>query len=318
MHTHHHLLPALLAVPQSDLRAIKKALSAEGVNARGWRLYADYGDALFATLGPGWADPRHPQRALGLLRLLASCEMDVLPPPELLRSLAHWQLPDDEPACVPVGLFRVFWKACVAVAYKHPQQPNAVDRFVRAEITPCARWYFSSGQHLDASANWRHADWDKVRSRWQQALYEEMTRGTKRPRFALAGAEWPVFIARVACDGLVFQALHNETALRAEGERMSHCVGGYAERCRRSMLRIYAISDQRSGRRVGTVSAAENGPGRWSVDELKGPCNADVAPWVEHAADAVARSLMNAYFTMPAVRHEMNAFRRATKCILSG
>ena len=33
-----------------DLGTVKQALTQRGVNSRGWRLYLDYGDALFEQL----------------------------------------------------------------------------------------------------------------------------------------------------------------------------------------------------------------------------------------------------------------------------
>lgn len=48
----HELLPALLDQnwrkgDPLELRALKESLTAQGINGRGWRLYLDFGDAIF-------------------------------------------------------------------------------------------------------------------------------------------------------------------------------------------------------------------------------------------------------------------------------
>lgn len=317
MPTEHRLLPALLDLEDDAFHHVKKALADHGVNARGWRLYADYGDALFAALGQPAGAGRHaqpaPAQALALLHLLARCEMDVLPPSALLASLRSWQLPNDDLALIPTGLFRAFWKACVAVEYSQPQQPDAVAGFIRNEIVPCAQWYFRSGQHIDESPSWRNAPWATLRARWQQAEHEALASRPRKLRGQLPGAQWPVFIPYIEYEGLAFQALHNEAALEAEGERMSNCVGTYAKRCRESMLRVYAITHLRSGERVGTVSVVEKEPGRWEIDELEGPEHESAPAWIEHAADAIVRSLADAHYTHLPVRREMNFCRARIK-----
>ncbi len=314
----HCLLPALLGLRQAPFHEVKKALAAHGVSARGWRLYADYGDALLAAASRAQRAGHRSQpvlaQALALLRLLAQCETDVPPPFALLASTLDWDLPDDDLAIVPAGVFRAFWKACAAAEYACPQRAGAANTFIRNEIVPCARWYFGSGQHLDPSPSWRNASWSTIRTRWQQALHRMLTSSGHRPARELPGAEWPVFIPRIEYDGLAFQALHNEAALQAEGKRMSNCVGSYANRCRTSMLRVYAITHLRSDRRMGTVSVTEDEPGRWTIDELEGPGNQPAPTWVEHAADAIVRSLADAYHTRPQIRREMEAARaRATR-----
>ena len=58
------------------LGLLKRELVARGVNARGWRLYLDYGDAIFEALGRPWVDADAPfssgSNAAVFLRLLAA------------------------------------------------------------------------------------------------------------------------------------------------------------------------------------------------------------------------------------------------------
>jgi hypothetical protein len=123
----HSLLPLWLdarngAVEPVDLGVIKGQLAAQGINNRGWRLYLDYGDALFFPLGHLWirADQAHSSgpNALAYLRLIQACEMDVLPPPDLVASLQQWGVPGDRLDGIPPMFFRAAWKAAVANQYE--------------------------------------------------------------------------------------------------------------------------------------------------------------------------------------------------------
>ena len=91
----HDLLSAWLepANPDhSDLGRLKRTLAERGVNGRGWRLCLDYGDALFSPLRSDFFSPypsvANASNAIAYLRLLQACEMDVLPPPKLVASMA--------------------------------------------------------------------------------------------------------------------------------------------------------------------------------------------------------------------------------------
>lgn len=305
----HRLLPRLLEAPDANFQQLKQRLGALGVNARGWRLYAEFGDALFAPLAQGCGGALDGAQALALLKLLAACEVDVLPPPVLVQSMPLWLLPGQGLDCVPAGFFRALWKACVAAQYGAPAHSKAVQQLVEDEIVPCAQWYFHSGQHLSVHSSWRNASWATVRTRWQEAVHQELTSGRPMGRKRLAAAQWPVFVARVEYQGLVFQALHNSTVLAAEGQAMRHCVGDYADLCQESMLRIYAITEKRSGARVGTVSVQELRPGVWEIDALHGYANAPVPCDVEQATDALVRALDDAFRTQPQVRKEMHLVR---------
>ena len=307
-------LPQLLELQSPDSQTLKKALSLQGINARGWRLYADFGDSIFAPLGqltqPGPQRQMQLQQALGLLKLLAACEMDMLPPPVLLCSIGQWQIPGRDFSLVPPGLLRAVWKACVAIQHEVPEQPQAVNEWIRAELLPCMRWYFQNRLHQEAEASWRNAPWHTVKRRWRQAMHAQLTSGQPAAMMPLAGAEWPVFVARVRYQGVVFQALHNTEVLRQEGQQLSHCVGSYAPLCRHSLLRIYAITEERTGQRLGTLSVDEKQPGCWVIDGLHGPCNFEVSALVQEAAIAVVCSLEEAYHRNAQLRQQMQQCRQ--------
>lgn len=62
-----------------DPGTLKAELARLGINSRGWRLYLDYGDALFLPLGRPWIHTDQPfssgPNAVAYLRLLQACEM---------------------------------------------------------------------------------------------------------------------------------------------------------------------------------------------------------------------------------------------------
>lgn len=301
----------LLEVHEADFRQIKAKLADCGVNARGWRLYADFGDCIFEPLDEGWSwdDKPHEKRLAcyaSLLSLLASCEMDVLPPYRLLASLPHWGLAYTGLSVIPAGFFRALWKACDLVVYQaagRPAADRALDAFVREELIPVARWYFRSNQHLDNSPGWRNASWTVIQNRHQQE------KNKAAMAINAAREEWPSFVRLVESDGHLIQALSTEAELVEEGKVMRHCVGTYAQRCRNEMLRVYSIRDAQTGNRVATLSVKETSPGVWCMEQIKGPENAVISAQVENAASAVLHALEEAYTTLDPVRNAMKKAR---------
>lgn len=119
----HAALPRWFELPEGEdgavrLGELKETLSRRGINSRGWRLYLDYGDAIFLPLGRAWIDPENhplsaPHNAIAWLRLLQACEMDVLPPVQLVRSIAAWKVPGVRLERIPPLFLRAAWKACI-------------------------------------------------------------------------------------------------------------------------------------------------------------------------------------------------------------
>ena len=60
-----------------DMGVLKKAMKARGVNQRGWRLYADYGDRLFMLVLKSAAARNFAAQAIDWIQVLQACEMDV-------------------------------------------------------------------------------------------------------------------------------------------------------------------------------------------------------------------------------------------------
>ena len=254
---------------------LKQHLADLGVNSRGWRLFLDYGVALFEPLGPAWRDAKGPH-GLGAneicwLKVLQACEMDVPPPPELVRSVAQWALPGNRLDALPPLFLRAAWKACVEAQYGD----DGIDDFIDTSVIPLARWFFAGDAHRTTSGARLKAGWESlVRLRRESVDVEARKLGPE---------EWPPIVRRFDSGGFRMLALCSQRALAEEGMEMSHCVGIYADRCRTEPLRIFSIRNLRSGARVATLSVLETKPGVWNFDQIKGPHNAavDIAVWQE-------------------------------------
>lgn len=259
-----------------DLGSLKHLLAEHGVNGRGWRLCLDYGDALFSPLQNGLfpSDPSvaNASNAIAYLRLLQACEMDVLPPPELVASMALWHLPQDRLSVIPPLFFRAAWKACVAAQYSE----TGLDNFIASQVVPVASWFFTSGSH-------ESVDDIRLKTGWSTLMRLRREWFVAQAR-TLGDEEWPPILRLHVWDALRFTALHSAAQLEEEGNVMGHCVGSYADRCRSELLRIYSVRHYKTGKRLATLSAIEVRTGHWEIDQFKGPGNADLDPRVWRAA----------------------------------
>ena len=275
-----------------DLCTLKAELARQGVNSRGWRLYLDYGDALFAPLGRLWIHPDQPfssgPNAVTYLRLLQACEMDVLPPPDLVSSLQFWGVPNDRLDRVPPLFFRAAWKAAVANQY----EPRAAAEFIR-EVILVGLWFFGTGSHETADSGLLKAGWPALLRRQKAWALEQAP--VVLPKSAPTGDEWNPYIRRVDWGLYRFEALTSAAQLLEEGEAMQHCVGTYHDYCRNGLRRIYSVRERKSGKRVATFSVeyVDNGDGVlvWECDQLSGRKNAEELPQnLIIAADSVLRT----------------------------
>jgi hypothetical protein len=266
-----------------DQGVLKQQLTALGVNSRGWRLYLDYGYAMFSPLGDRWCDQLcedvRGDNELAWLKILQACEMDVLPPPELVQSMAQWHIPGDRLEVLPPLFLRLAWKACVAAQYR----PEGQDDFVETELTPLAQWFFVSGAYRTVDASQLKAGWNcMIRLRREHVAVLAQKMGVD---------DWPPVARRFESGPYTMSALSYAHQLIEEGEAMQHCVGDYVERCRLEPLRIFSIRHKKSGQRVATLSLVEKERGVWDFDQLKGPKNADVDPQVWQEADGLRQKM---------------------------
>jgi hypothetical protein len=258
-----------------DLGALKTDLSKRGVSSRGWRLYLDHGDALFNPLRKNWLDKqalsKQASAAVDWLCVVQACEMDVLPPHELVASIGEWKLPGDQLNAIPPLFLRAAWKATVLAQYT---DANVTD-FVRNEVIPLAQWFFQSGSYQSAGPDHLKAGWESLKRLRREFVTIEAQK--------LSQDDWPPIIRKFESGPFVMLALCNESELVAEGEAMDNCVGTFGDICRFQPLRIFSIQQKKNKQRVATLAIKEIKSGQWEVDQLKGPSNADAGSdlWVE-------------------------------------
>jgi hypothetical protein len=287
-----------------DPGALKEVLAQRyAINARGWRLYLDYGDALFERLGVPWAEADNPyatgHNAVAYLRLLQACEMDVLPPLALLASMKDWRIPGHRLREVPPLFFRAAWKAWIAADYGD----MPMDRFAAEALIPVARWFFATGQHAHAETSLLKRGWPALTRRFEEWQQQCSIRAEERKP---AAPEWSPFVHRVEAAGWLFVALASEAALYAEGLAMVHCIGGYDSLCGDGLLRVFSMRHTKSGERAATLTVQTTAPGCWMVHDLKGRYNAPVPDALHLAALQVIDALHEAYALVPHIRAAMD------------
>lgn len=296
MHVCHDNLPGWFGVSPDHL---KQALAARGVNSRGWRMYLDHGDALFAPLQSHWLD-RHTDANKAVfasiwLRLLQSCEMDVPPPLALSESISRWSLPGQGFGHIPPLFLRAAWKATMAAEYSG----HNIERFVADEIVPLAQWFFGRGIFTSMTVGQLKAGWTSLRNKFREALLT-IHKGDQ---------DWPPFLQRVEFSGYRFTALASDAALELEGQFMSHCIGDYGNRCRYNQFRAWSVREIKNNCHVASLTVIETHPGRWMIDNIKGPSNETVAPRIEQAAMGVVWALEDAYAHVRQIRDTMDSAR---------
>ena len=99
---------------------------------------------------------------------------------------------------------------------------------------------------IDVSAAW-HAREGEIRRLWEAAA----------PPKAELPETWPALFAEVATDGIRMRCLTTAMELAADGDAMSHCVGGYDRNCRRGWSHIVSVTDA-EGKRLSTAELAVN------------------------------------------------------------
>ncbi len=263
---------------------LKLELMARGVNSRGWHLYTSYGNAMFQPLGQAWCDPDFTEvrgaNEVAWLKILQACEMDVLPPRELVASISQWRIPGDLLDLVPPMFVRAAWKASVAAQYHE----DGIEEFVANTLIPLAQWFFVSGSYLHIQPGQMKAGLaNLMRLRRESVLVEAKKHGAD---------DWPPIVRRFESGPFDMVALSFEAQLVEEGNAMQHCVGGYGDRCRFEPLRIFSVRNKKSTQRVATLSLVEKSPGVWDFDQIKGPKNNSVDSPVWQEADGL-RLLMN-------------------------
>ena len=256
-------------VPIGDHRVLKQALAMNAISGRGWKFYAEYGDALFRPLGSYWIRRQDPEgslaNALDYLRLLMGCETSLAPPKELVASLQDCNLLDDSIARMPVAIFRGAWSALIQSLYLKVDATS----FVREEFVPAMQWYFAQSAVQQRELVRGKGSWHTLRRSW--AAYARSTALPSGP------VEWSTPVAKARIGDLIFIPLRSESMLADEGKAMRNCVVILAEFCRSGSMRVFSLRDGATGRRVATLSINARSDA-WELGDLKGPSNMPPEP----------------------------------------
>lgn len=272
------------ALPPGDDKALRAALAAQGVSARGARLYLDYGDRLFAPLGPAWIQrhdcARSRTSAIAWLKLLQACEMDIAPPPAFVRAIAACCQPKAGLGSVPVALFRAAWRGWSQASYGG--QPAA--DFVRDELTPVFLWALRRHETHGLDPNQARRGWAWLRKAWQDDC---RLRALPPPR-----REWAAVCPDATFKGVRLIPLTSEAALADEGEVMAHCIADYFwSNTLGKDAQVYSARDPRTLERLATVALVRGDDGKWGLDDVKAKSNRDAAPAVHTAAQALVATI---------------------------
>lgn len=71
---------------------------------------------------------------------------------------------------------------------------------------------------------------------------------------------------------------------------MSHCIGGYGDRCRKTSLRAFSVRHRKTGARLATLTVAYE-KGFWQLMAISGPENAEVDDRIVLSTNGLLRSL---------------------------
>ena len=266
--------------------ALKRAFDARGLGRRAWRLYLDYGDALFEPLKPEWlSDDKpfsSPERAARYLAFLQSLESDIPPPPALVRTLSNWRIPEQRLESVPTRFFRAAWKR-----YSFAELKGDGAETLASEITPVARWFLNEAQALHGNDNLLKAGWSSILRACVEAheeAEEEVSLDTT----------WFAVMRSVELGPFRFEAILNQRDLVEEGSAMNHCIASYGQWFATELARPFSIRCRKTGARLATMVIHEDAPGRWQIDQLSGHSNEAVSDTIQEAAYAVVRALEDA------------------------
>lgn len=266
-------------LPPGDDKALRAALAAHGVSARGARLYLDYGDRLFAPLGPVWIRrddcARSRASALAWLKLLQACEMDIAPPPAFAKAIAESCCPKSGLESIPAALFRAAWRGWSQASYG---RQSAAD-FLRHEFKPVFQWALRR-QASGLDPNQARRGWAWLRKAWEDDRRLRALPPSHR--------EWPTACPDAIFKGVRLIPLTNMAALRDEGKVMAHCIADYFwGNTLGKDAQVYSARDPRTLDRLATVALVLGDDGTWEIDDVKARSNRDAAPVVHAAAQAL-------------------------------
>ena len=109
-----------------------------------------------------------------------------------------------------------------------------------------------------------------------------------------AARTWPgLFESPVEIGRAEFIPLCSPAALKAEGQAMKHCIGGYSHSCRRGTIHVLRI--RRDGRHVGTMTIAQSrSSGAWYKSDARGFKNGQLSDETQDLCGQLIEQMNNA------------------------
>lgn len=278
------LLPMLTALgvkagalsPSADMADLKASMNAHGINQRGWRMVTKFGDVLVRPIADVCRQVQQEslfRTVCAFVRLVQQCEMDVPPPPELVRALAMLRFPYGRSLeDLPVGVFRAAWLYAVKEQYSGCD----LEDFFEESLPNVVKWYFQSGQ---CAAQKTNRDWG-----WYE---EEALEWTLRCGHDLSFDQWqPLLKTPVESRGVIAVELLDRNSVDDEGAAMRHCIASYLPDCDATEYRVFSLRKRTTGERTATLGVRLD-EHWWVIDDIRGQDNADAPEWIWELARLV-------------------------------
>ncbi len=266
-----------------DLHDVRYVLTQLGVNQRGWRMLLNFGEPLFGALRGTSMHDRRPLAAVenlaAFLTLLQQCEMDIPPPPELIRAWVMMPFPSHgaiQLGDVPVGLFRAAWIEAVRLQYSG----QGLDAFLADELPAVVTWFFVTGQHEWLTVQELKNGWSWFRN--HQLGWRRRCRHSHDMQ-----QDWqPYFKASWVEDGVKVVELVSAAAITEEGETMRHCVANCIDACRAGEYLVFSLRQPATDERLATLGLYFNRY-EWSIEDFRIEYNGEPDPPLWDVAYAV-------------------------------
>lgn len=287
---------------ERDLGALKEAFVRRGLGRRAWRLYLDYGDALFEPLKPVWLSDDKPfstpERAARYLGLLQALESDVPPQAPFVQAMLAWHIPEQRIESIPPRFLKAAWKR-----YTLAELQGDALKVLSDEITPVARWFINEANKLHDNGNLLKAGWASLLRACAEA-HEEQEEEVP------IGTAWFPIVRECAIGLYRIVAILNQKDLVEEATAMQHCIASYGQWFATELARPFSIRCCRSGVRLASMVVFQSDEGLWQIDQVRGYQNAVVAPALHEAASSVLRTIDDAITVDPELAARIGEVRR--------
>lgn len=250
---------------QPSARLRKFLVEASGISPRCWRILCKDDGRVLKPLAEFYEGPVD-DAALEHLRLLDLLGIGAKSPKWLVRNLlAGWGNADSRWAsyCGDAGKHPDLWVHVVRMLSKPRQAAPAA-----IEFDLVRRWIFELPRDHAPDSPQRAAGWPwlvRQASEWAEALRRQ----------AQGQRIWSTWTETVSVDRWELRPLNSALALWEEAVAMRHCAERYGDRCQAGESVMFSVFD---GSRHVATALMDRTPQGWSLGQVKGFANQEVAP----------------------------------------